>query len=115
MNEEYLKLSSKFSAELQKYPESKLSLNKRSCFFDKVRKEYFIDRHRRTFEVIASYINNGKYFSSSVFFLPMTTTVLQLILISQANICYGLMTFRLTFSLLNCHFTIWVETQLKTF
>ena len=68
MNEEYLKLSSKFSAELQKYPESKLSLNKRSCFFDKVRKEYFIDRHRRTFEVIASYINNGKYFSFRVFF-----------------------------------------------
>ena len=49
-----------FSAELQKYPESKLSSAKRSCFFDKARKEYFIDRHRRTFEVIASYINNGQ-------------------------------------------------------
>lgn len=47
------------NAELEKFPDSKLSLGKRDVFYDQLRKEYFIDRHRRTFEVIAGYINNG--------------------------------------------------------
>ena len=46
-------------AELEKFPNSKLSLGKRDVFYDQLRKEYFIDRHRRTFEVITGYINNG--------------------------------------------------------
>jgi len=38
-----------------------LYIKYRQIFFDKKRQEYFIDRHRRTFEVIANFINNGKY------------------------------------------------------